>query len=62
MIILHSTEKPDFIDIFLSYFKTKEKIIVEKLESYLNTFFENYAHNLSIEEIHQKLCLGQQKY
>ncbi|MFX1308796.1 MAG: magnesium chelatase subunit H [Promethearchaeota archaeon] len=55
MIILHSTEKPNFVDSFLSYFKNKEKIEVEKLESYLNTFSEYYALNLSIEEIHQNL-------
>ncbi len=55
MILLHSTEKPDYVEEFLSYFKNKEKIDVKKVKNYLDTFFKSNANQLSFEDINQKL-------
>jgi len=55
IIMLNSTEKPDYIEEFLSYFKNNGIIEVNEFKRYLNTFFEGNTNQLPFEDLNQRL-------
>lgn len=55
MILLYSTETPDYVEDFITYFKNEETLEIKNFENYLTTVLENNVNETDFKDINQNL-------